>query len=91
MRPGAPEKLVLLNRLKNSARNSRSDRSESWVFFEADRSILVVPSVKFNRSIGGYAHQPYDIKGERISDDKWELLLLLSLPLRRIAISINRR
>jgi 1,2-phenylacetyl-CoA epoxidase catalytic subunit len=36
-----------------------------------DQPKLVVPSVKFNRSIGGNARQPYDINGERLSDDNW--------------------
>lgn len=37
-----------------------------------EREKLVVPSVKFNRSIGGHARQPYDIHGERLTDDKWD-------------------
>ena len=36
-----------------------------------DEQKLVVPSVKFNRSIGGYARQPYDINGDRLSGEKW--------------------
>ncbi|MBI3871975.1 MAG: phenylacetate-CoA oxygenase subunit PaaI [candidate division Zixibacteria bacterium] len=37
-----------------------------------DSPELTVPSVKFNRSIGGDAHQPYDIHGERLSPEQWE-------------------
>ena len=37
-----------------------------------DQPNLVVPSVKFNRSIGGHARQPYNIAGERLAIDKWD-------------------
>jgi 1,2-phenylacetyl-CoA epoxidase catalytic subunit len=37
-----------------------------------DQPKLVVPSIKFNRSIGGYARQPFDIHGEKVAAEKWD-------------------
>ena len=45
-----------------------------------DQPKLVVPSLKFNRSIGGHAHEPYDIKGERVAPDKWDAYRDSALP-----------
>lgn len=33
---------------------------------------LVVPSIKFNRSIGEYARKPYDIDGNLLTKSEWE-------------------
>ena len=37
-----------------------------------DQQKLIVPSIKFNRSIGSYKKQPYDINGDKLTAEAWE-------------------
>jgi hypothetical protein len=46
----------------------------------ADSEKLVVPSLKFNRSVGTYAHQPYDVHGERVKPEEWASYVESVLP-----------
>jgi hypothetical protein len=49
-------------RKSSSGTNTVSDDSEQ----------LVVPSMRFNRSMGTYANQPYDMFGDRLKEEDWE-------------------
>ncbi|HWO58385.1 MAG TPA: Phenylacetic acid catabolic protein [bacterium] len=41
---------------------------------------LMVPSLKFNRSVGSYANEPYDIHGNRVKPEEWDDYVKSVLP-----------
>ncbi len=45
-----------------------------------DSEKLVVPSLKFNRSLGTYAHEPYDMFGNRVKPEDWDEYVKSVLP-----------
>ena len=51
---------------------------------------LKVPSVKFNRSIGTYARQPFDIDGNKVDADKWEAYQKAAFPTQDDIDTVNR-
>ena len=50
------------------------------LYVPQDQPGLVMPSPKFNRQIGTYAKQPFDIHGDPVASDEWSAYLAANLP-----------
>ncbi|GAB4316813.1 MAG: hypothetical protein Kow0074_05000 [Candidatus Zixiibacteriota bacterium] len=54
-----------------------------------DQPKLVLPSIKYNRSIGSYAKQPYDIHGEKVKPEDWDDYYANSIPSEADVKAVN--
>jgi hypothetical protein len=54
-----------------------------------DSEKLVVPSLKFNRSVGTYANEPYDMFGNRVKPEDWDDYVKSVLPTDEDRAEIN--